>query len=147
MLYRNKKTNELYSIIMLNVVNATNGSDNQLMVLYSPYPKNGEVFIREQSEFNEKFERAMMDTQKWEDKKEKCPARAEDYIPGVYLCKVQKKLGNGLYETCTTEEDCPIYYWLSEELNMRLNYAINEMIDNFKEQICKTLPTTNKVKK
>jgi hypothetical protein len=50
-----KKSGRRYEIIRENVKNCTNAQDGQLMVYYT----NGELyFVREQSEFWEKFERA-----------------------------------------------------------------------------------------
>jgi hypothetical protein len=50
-----KKSGRRYEIIRENVKNCTNAQDGQLMVYYT----NGELyFVREHSEFWEKFERA-----------------------------------------------------------------------------------------
>jgi hypothetical protein len=52
---RNKKTGQKY-IIQERCINTTNNVDGQKMVVYTSYDK-GELFVREESEFQEKFEK------------------------------------------------------------------------------------------
>ena len=61
MIFRNKKTKNLYKI-KDKVINTTNAQDGQIMILYEPLnihvDKDGNklIFVREQNEFYEKFE-------------------------------------------------------------------------------------------
>lgn len=51
---RNIKTGETYEIISLEIINATNGSDNQKMVLYQ---RKSIIYVRDYVEFFQKFDR------------------------------------------------------------------------------------------
>lgn len=56
MLYKHNKTNEIYDVVNTNVINATNGEqDQQKMVMYYPVLDQDKIFVREKSEFFEKF--------------------------------------------------------------------------------------------
>lgn len=48
------KTGTVYKIHTMDVINATNDRDGQVMVLYSN--SSGKMFVREMEEFKEKFE-------------------------------------------------------------------------------------------
>jgi len=55
-----KKSGRQYSIIFSGVINATNAQDGQEMVVYMGKTKDEKsvrVFVREEKEFEEKFER------------------------------------------------------------------------------------------
>ena len=54
-LFRNKKNKKLY-LKLCNVINVTNKNDGQKMYLYINL-KQFKFFVRECSEFNEKFEK------------------------------------------------------------------------------------------
>ena len=52
--YKHLKTGNIYTAYDKKIINATNGeNDGQIMVLY--FNQDGEHFVREESEFNEKF--------------------------------------------------------------------------------------------
>ena len=54
-----KKTKNKYVIINDNVINGTNNNDGQIMVLYSGKKRDSDsvgLFVREKSEFYEKFD-------------------------------------------------------------------------------------------
>ena len=54
--YRNIKNGNIYEVIRDDVINCTNANDGQIMVLYKS-PKSPELlFVREKSEFLQKFE-------------------------------------------------------------------------------------------
>lgn len=53
MIYINKKTGKKYKIINTNVIDATNGRENEeCMVLYSD---SSGIYVRKESEFYQKF--------------------------------------------------------------------------------------------
>ena len=53
MFFQNKKTKGIYKVLYEEAINCTNAQDGQIMVIYT----NGkEVFVREQKEFQEKFD-------------------------------------------------------------------------------------------
>ena len=52
--WKNKKNGKLYRILYYSVINATNAQDGQKMVVYENM--EGQIFVREQKEFYEKFE-------------------------------------------------------------------------------------------
>lgn len=56
-LYTHNKTGNLYEIIERNVINATNGFEDQKMVMYVRDGSGfiGKIFVREENEFFEKF--------------------------------------------------------------------------------------------
>ena len=51
---RNKKTGDEYEVISLEIINATNGSENQKMVLYK---RKSMIYVRDYVEFFQKFDR------------------------------------------------------------------------------------------
>lgn len=56
-LYTHNKTGALYEIVEHNIVNATNGANDQIMIMYR---RKGDTigwktFVREEKEFFEKF--------------------------------------------------------------------------------------------
>ena len=51
---RNIKTGDIYEVISLEVINATNGSENQKMVFYK---KKSMYYVRDYVEFFQKFDR------------------------------------------------------------------------------------------
>jgi hypothetical protein len=51
---RNIKTGDIYEVISLEIINATNGSDNEKMVLYK---KKSMYYVRNYVEFFQKFDR------------------------------------------------------------------------------------------
>ena len=51
--YIHSKTGCIYYVINSNVINATNKDDGKIMVLYTK--NNNQMFIREKTEFLEKF--------------------------------------------------------------------------------------------
>lgn len=53
MLYRNLKNNKFYEVINDAVIDATNNSNNTIMVLYKD--DQGKLFVREKAEFHQKF--------------------------------------------------------------------------------------------
>ena len=56
MIYKNKKNEKVYRIIG-RVINATNAQDGQVMFLYEQTENRGKLFVREEKEFFEKFEK------------------------------------------------------------------------------------------
>ena len=50
---RNKKNGSIYEIISLDITDATNGANDQRMVLYQ---KDGVKYVRNYNEFFEKFD-------------------------------------------------------------------------------------------
>ena len=52
--WKNKKNGKLYRILYYSVINTTNAQDGQKMVVYENM--EGQIFVREQKEFYEKFE-------------------------------------------------------------------------------------------
>lgn len=60
--FKNNKNQETYTMISDNIINATNSSDGQLMVLYS---KHGKFFVREKQEFFEKFTELKWNSHFW----------------------------------------------------------------------------------
>lgn len=59
-LYRHKKSGRTYEVISESIINATNDQDGQEMVLYTGERRDGSgkgIFVRELSEFYDKFER------------------------------------------------------------------------------------------
>ena len=51
--YRNKKNQNIYTVLNMDVINCTNEVDGQRMVLYTT---GGRQFVREYEEFMAKFE-------------------------------------------------------------------------------------------
>ncbi len=49
------KTDNLYVIINDNIINSTNNSDGEVMVLYKRLDDSGDWYVREKSEFINKF--------------------------------------------------------------------------------------------
>lgn len=58
-LYRNIKNQKLYKVISDLVIDATNGAEERLMVLYKD--KDGRRYVREREEFAVKFEKTSVD--------------------------------------------------------------------------------------
>lgn len=56
-LYVHNKTGNLYEIIERNIINATNGFENQRMIMYIREGSGfkGQIFVREEGEFFTKF--------------------------------------------------------------------------------------------
>lgn len=52
-MYLNKKTGNLYRVLTSEATNKTNANDGQSMVVYTDH--SGEIYVREKSEFDEKF--------------------------------------------------------------------------------------------
>lgn len=52
--YRHIKTGKIYRKFLLEIVDATNTTDGRQMILYQN--SNGDMFVREQEEFNAKFD-------------------------------------------------------------------------------------------
>ncbi len=48
-----KKTGNVYELVSKGIVNATNGFEGQVMTMYMRRKK---IFVREENEFNDKFE-------------------------------------------------------------------------------------------
>lgn len=66
MIYRHKKTGNLYKAWIFDAINCTNAQDGQVMVIYKRAlrtvrsdgePPTSPCFVREANEFYEKFER------------------------------------------------------------------------------------------
>lgn len=56
-LWRNKKNQKIYKIVIGRVINATNNNAGQAMVLYKLYESyDTPHYVREEKEFLEKFE-------------------------------------------------------------------------------------------
>ncbi len=53
-MYLNRKTGNLYRVLTNQATNKTNANDGQHMVVYTDH--SGEIYVREKSEFDEKFE-------------------------------------------------------------------------------------------
>jgi len=54
--YKHLKTGNIYNVLVeTTAINSTNAQDGQVMVLYEN--KDGKLFVREITEFNEKFEK------------------------------------------------------------------------------------------
>ena len=53
-IYKNKKNGQLY-VRFHTVLNATNGREDEVMVMYKDM-KTGTAYVREEKEFDEKFE-------------------------------------------------------------------------------------------
>lgn len=51
--YYHIKTGNFYRVFAFDITDATNATDGRKMVLYQNH--NGDMFVREQSEFNDKF--------------------------------------------------------------------------------------------
>lgn len=54
--YRNIKNGNTYEVIRDDVINCTNANDGQIMVLYKSQKSPELLFVREKSEFLQKFE-------------------------------------------------------------------------------------------
>lgn len=52
LIYQNLKTGKIYTVLFLNAVNATNGREGELMVIYTD---GKTVYPREKEEFMKKF--------------------------------------------------------------------------------------------
>lgn len=59
-----KKTNKIYRVFDIDIINATNANDGQEMFLYQN--NNGDMFVRELEEFCSKFE-SLPDTKEIEE--------------------------------------------------------------------------------
>jgi hypothetical protein len=58
MKYQHIKTGRIYKVISMDVINGTNVDDGKIMVLYEGMKRDGSgvgIFVREHSEFVEKF--------------------------------------------------------------------------------------------
>ena len=55
MLYKNKKTGKIYKHLAIGI-DKTNSRNGELVVIYCPDDNEHTIFVREQSEFEEKFE-------------------------------------------------------------------------------------------
>ena len=53
--YRNNKNGNLYEVIREDVINCTNANDGQIMVMYKSLNNPEKLFVREISEFQNKF--------------------------------------------------------------------------------------------
>ena len=51
--YKHKKTGNIYYVFDYDLINATNANEGQEMIFYA---RLGKFYVREKSEFNEKFE-------------------------------------------------------------------------------------------
>ena len=58
-LYRNISNQKLYKVISDLVIDATNGAEERLMVLYKD--SNGHRYVRERIEFYKKFEKSIVE--------------------------------------------------------------------------------------
>jgi hypothetical protein len=56
MIYKNKKNQKCYVLLCENVTNCTNAQDQQRMCLYTTCNDPNKYFVRERTEFMEKFE-------------------------------------------------------------------------------------------
>jgi len=59
-LYKHKKSGRTYEVVSENIINATNSQDGQIMIMYIGDKKDDSgkgAFVREASEFYEKFEK------------------------------------------------------------------------------------------
>ena len=54
--YKNIKNQNIYEVIREDVINCTNANDGEVMVLYKSEKSPDLVFVREKSEFLQKFE-------------------------------------------------------------------------------------------
>jgi hypothetical protein len=54
--YKHLKTGNIYEVIRDDVINCTNANDDQIMVLYTSEKAKGKIFVREKTEFLQKFE-------------------------------------------------------------------------------------------
>lgn len=54
--YRNIKNGNTYEVIRDDIINCTNANDGQIMVLYKSQKSPELLFVREKSEFLQKFE-------------------------------------------------------------------------------------------
>ena len=54
--YRNIKNGNTYEVIRDDVINCTNVNDGQIMVLYKSQKSSELLFVREKTEFLQKFE-------------------------------------------------------------------------------------------
>ena len=54
--FRNIKNGNIYEVIREDVINCTNANDGQTMVLYKSEKSPDLLFVREKSEFLQKFE-------------------------------------------------------------------------------------------
>ncbi len=53
--FRHLKTGNIYEMVRDDVINATNANSEQIMVLYKSDLHPGKLFVREKTEFYEKF--------------------------------------------------------------------------------------------
>lgn len=53
--YRHNKTGNIYEVLREDVINCTNANSEQIMVLYQNPNIKDKIFVREKSEFYEKF--------------------------------------------------------------------------------------------
>ena len=54
--YKHLKTGNIYEVIRDDVLNCTNANDEQIMVLYKKEQSPELLFVREKTEFLQKFE-------------------------------------------------------------------------------------------
>ena len=54
--YKHLKTGNIYEVIRDDVINCTNANDEQIMVLYKSEKSPDLLFVREKTEFLQKFE-------------------------------------------------------------------------------------------
>ena len=55
LLYKHKKTGNIYRHLAV-ATDCTNSRDGVVVVVYCPYDNGHEIYVREQAEFEEKFE-------------------------------------------------------------------------------------------
>ena len=55
-LFKHLKTGNIYEMLRDDVINCTNANDDQIMVMYKREDLPDLIFVREKSEFYQKFE-------------------------------------------------------------------------------------------
>ena len=55
-LFKHLKTGNIYEMLRDDVINCTNANDDQIMVMYKRADLPDLIFVREKSEFYQKFE-------------------------------------------------------------------------------------------
>lgn len=60
-IYIHKKSGLEYLVLRYDIINCTNENSDQIMVMYTKNTNEDFIYVREITEFNEKFERI----QKW----------------------------------------------------------------------------------
>ncbi len=53
--FKHLKTGNIYEVIHDDIINCTNANSEQVMVLYKSELHKDKLFVREKTEFNEKF--------------------------------------------------------------------------------------------